>query len=133
MENCIFCKIIKKEIPADIVSEDNDTITFLDIKPVNIGHLLIIPKAHHQFLQDTPDGIATKVFLKVKNLINPLKKSLGADFVTVSIVGMDVPHFHVHLIPRYKKDGLASFWPTKDSAKEERKLVAEKIRKEINS
>ncbi len=129
MENCIFCKIIKKEIPADIVFEDEDTLAFLDIKPVNIGHLLIIPREHHQFLQDTPDDVATNVFLRVKKLIDPLKKALGADFVTISVVGMDVPHFHVHLIPRYKKDGLASFWPTKDSATDERKIVAEKIRK----
>jgi histidine triad (HIT) family protein len=131
MENCVFCKIIKKELPAEIVFEDNETIAFLDIKPVNIGHLLIIPKEHYQFLQDTPDEIATKVFLRVKKLINPLKKALNADFITISIVGMDVPHFHIHLIPRYKKDGLSNFWPTKESLSDERKKAAEKIKKEI--
>jgi histidine triad (HIT) family protein len=127
-QTCVFCKIIKRDLPSDIAYEDDDVIAFLDIKPVNPGHLLVIPKTHYPNLVMTPDEIISKVFIKVKELMPKLQDISKADYVALSVVGVDVPHFHVHLIPRFKKDGLADFWPTKNSEKEEREQIAKKLR-----
>lgn len=128
MEDCIFCKIAKKEIPADIIYEDNKIIAFLDINPVNPGHVLVIPKEHYKSIIDTPDNLISEIFTKSKKLMKVIKKTTNADFVVVSVVGLDVPHFHVHLIPRYLKDGLANFWPTKKYKEGEAKKITEKIK-----
>ncbi len=133
MKNCVFCEIIRKKIPAEIVYEDQEILSFLDIKPVNPGHILVIPKEHYQNMISTPDEIISAIFRKSKELMGALKKSLGSDFVALSVVGNEVPHFHVHLIPRHNKDGLANFWPTKESKEEDRSKIAEKIKREIKS
>ncbi len=130
-ENCIFCKIVKKEIPANIIYEDKDVIAFLDIKPVNFGHTLVIPKEHHASMIESPDEIIEKVFVATKKLMVPVKNGSGAEYTALSVVGTEVPHLHVHIIPRSKKDGMAGFWPTKDSIESERIKMAEKIKKEI--
>ncbi len=113
MNDCIFCKIIKGEIPSAKVYEDDKVFAFLDINPVNYGHTLVIPKEHHQMMHDVPDELLAYCYVKAKELMIKMKKALEADYVTVSVVGLDVPHFHIHLIPRYYDDGLAGFWPTK--------------------
>jgi len=113
MSDCIFCKIINGEIPAAKVYEDDRVLAFLDINPVNYGHTLLIPKEHHQMMYDVPDELLAYCFVRSKELMVKIKSALAADFVTVSVVGLDVPHFHIHLIPRYFDDGLADFWPTK--------------------
>lgn len=127
--DCIFCKIVDKKIPAEIIHEDNHSISFLDINPVNEGHLLIIPKDHFPQMTETPDELMEKLFLKAKNLMPVLKKVLEADFVTLTVVGTDVLHFHIHLIPRFSKDGLAGFWPSKKYESEERMAeISQKIK-----
>jgi len=131
MNDCIFCKIIKGDIPCEKVYEDDTLLAFLDIKPVNPGHFMIIPKEHHEMIQDTPDELVSKVFVKAKSLINPLKEATGADFVALSVVGIDVPHFHVHLVPRFKDDGLANFWPTKEYKEGEAKEIVKKIKEKL--
>ena len=100
MENCIFCKIIQKEIPATILYEDAQVISFLDIHPVTKGHALVVPKAHHEWMQEAPDELVAYSFTKAKHLMAAQKEALGADYVMVSVVGKDVPHFHIHLIPK---------------------------------
>jgi len=109
---CIFCKIIAGEIPCHKVFEDENFLAFLDINPVTPGHTLLIPKAHHQMMVDTPDELISKLYVKAKELMITIKDRLHADFVVLTVVGIDVPHFHVHLIPRMRDDGLANFWPT---------------------
>lgn len=99
MENCIFCKIAHKEIPSHIVYESDTLLAFLDINPVSKGHVLLIPKDHYTWMQDTPDILISDIFTTSKKLILIMKQGLGCDFVKVSVVGTDVPHFHVHLIP----------------------------------
>jgi len=99
-ENCIFCRIVKKEIPATIVYEDDTNIAFLDINPVKAGHTLVIPKAHFVWMQETPDEIVSKSFVNSKKLMDAVKKAMGADYINVQIVGKDIPHFHIHLIPK---------------------------------
>lgn len=104
MKNCIFCEIAKKEIPAKIVFENKDTVAFLDINPVKAGHTLIIPKRHYDNLLETPEKTALKVFAVARKMMVVLKKAFKADYVTLGIVGKDVPHLHIHLIPRFLKD-----------------------------
>jgi histidine triad (HIT) family protein len=128
---CIFCKIAAGEIPAAKIYEDDQCLAFLDIKPVNPGHALLIPKAHHQTMADTPDDLVAYLFVKVKGLIPVIKKATKADYVALSVVGTEVPHFHIHLIPRRADDGLAGFWPTKEYQDGEKEKMAEKIRKEL--
>lgn len=127
MENCIFCKIAKNEIPCTKVYEDSALLAFMDINPVNKGHLLIIPKEHYEWMQDAPDELISKSFLKTKELMLAMKESLLADFIQISIVGKDVPHFHIHLIPRFNNDNLPH-WPTVKYEGNEMELFAEKIR-----
>lgn len=100
MDNCIFCKIIKGEISSHKVFEDEDCFIFLDINPVTLGHTLLIPKEHYKWMQETPDEILNHCFLQAKNLMNKMKDKLKADYIQLSVVGTDVPHFHIHLIPK---------------------------------
>lgn len=99
MDNCIFCKIARKEIPTQAVYEDEEVIAFPDINPKAPGHTLLIPKAHHQWFWELPDDISDHLFRVAKKLAAKLKDDHGADLVRLSIVGTDVPHVHVHLIP----------------------------------
>ena len=127
--DCLFCKIVRKEIPAEVVSEDETSLAFLDINPVSEGHCLIIPKEHHASMVETPDPLVSDLFVKAKTLVPKIKTVMEADFVALTVVGTDVPHFHIHLIPRKHNDGLAGFWPAKKYESVERmKEVGEKLR-----
>ena len=129
--DCIFCKIVAKEIPCAKVYEDDKALAFLDINPVNKGHILLIPKEHHQMMVDTPDDLIAYIFTKAKVLMSAIQQGLNADFVAVSVVGVEVPHFHVHLVPRFTNDGLANWWPTKQYEEGELGQYAEKIKKSL--
>jgi histidine triad (HIT) family protein len=129
-ENCIFCKIIKGEIPCHKIFENKNFLVFLDIKPVNHGHLLIIPKKHVVWMQEADDKTIADIFKITKKMMLTLKKSLKCDFVQESVVGTEVPHFHIHLIPRYYKDGFGNF-PTKEYKDIEAQNVLKKIIKAI--
>jgi histidine triad (HIT) family protein len=129
--SCIFCKIVAGEIPASKIYEDEKCLAFLDVNPVTHGHTLLIPKEHYQSISDTPDELVAYLFVRAKELMIKIKKAMSADYVALSVVGTEVPHFHIHLIPRNHGDGLAGFWPTKEYGEGEKDAVAEKIRKEI--
>ena len=126
MENCIFCKIAKKEIPCDQIYEDEDFFAFLDIKPVSHGHILIIPKAHIVWMQDASDETISKIFILTKKIMVAIKKGLECDYVLESVAGNEVPHFHIHLIPRYFDDGLQEF-PRLDYKSTDQTKIKEKI------
>ena len=100
MENCIFCKIANNEIPSTKIYEDENFLAFIDIKPVSDGHLLIIPKQHIVWMQDSPDETIAQIFILTKKLMLAVKKALKCDFVQMSVVGEEIPHFHIHLIPQ---------------------------------
>ena len=131
MDDCIFCKIVKGEIPCHKIYEDEKILAFLDIKPVNPGHALVIPKEHYQWFWDVPDNVLTDLMIKSKKITTAIKEAVKADFVVLSVVGIDVPHFHLHLIPRYFDDGLANFWPTKKYEEGQEKEYSEKIKKAL--
>ena len=130
MEQCTFCKIAQKEIPSNLVFENNTVFAFLDINPVSDGHILVIPKSHYKKMTDTPDKLLAELFSTCKKLMGGIKQAMNADYVAVSVVGLDVPHFHIHLIPRRYDDGLAGFWPTKKLANGQ--AIAEKIKKALD-
>lgn len=98
--NCIFCKIARGEIPSEIVHEDELTIAFLDINPKAPGHTLLIPKTHHRWFIDMPDDLSDELFRMAKRVSKTLKEKYEGDFVRLGIVGTDIPHVHVHLIPQ---------------------------------
>ena len=125
MDDCIFCKIIKGEIPCNKFFEDEKFIAFLDIHPVAKGHSLIIPKEHFVWMQETPDDIVSDAFVLSKKIMNKMLQGLGVDYVQVSVVGKDVPHFHIHLIPRKLADDIHSH----QAVKYEEGEVAELINK----
>lgn len=104
MENCIFCKIGAGTVPAQKVYEDDMVVAFLDIHPKAPGHTLLIPKSHHRWFYDMPDDIAADLFKSAKTVALKLKTDYQADFVRLGIVGTDVPHVHIHLIPQNIKD-----------------------------
>ncbi len=132
MNDCIFCKIVKKEIPCNLVYEDENFLAFLDIEPVSDGHLLIIPKKHIIWMQDADDKIISGIFKLSKKLMTVIKNGLNCDYVQLSIAGTDVPHFHIHLIPRYLNDGLPKFKTKKFNKKDAGKIV-EKITKKLET
>ncbi len=132
-DDCIFCKIIKGEIPSAKVYEDKDVLAFLDISPVNKGHTLVIPKQHHENLFDLPDDIAGKLALVLKNVSGTVKKAVNADGISVSMsnekaAGQVVMHAHIHIIPRFSNDGL-KLWPQGKYDEGEMQEYSEKIKR----
>lgn len=107
MDNCIFCKIGSGELPKKPEEkrfEDDNFIAFLDIHPKAPGHTILIPKSHHRWFIDLPDYLSDGLFRTAKKVAQDLKKEFSADFVRLGIVGTDVPHVHIHLIPQTIKD-----------------------------
>ncbi len=99
MDESIFTKIIKGEIPCHKIYEDADVLAFLDIHPVQPGHTLVIPKQQIEFVWDVDDELYAKVMLVSKMVATRLKQVLNTKYVGSQVVGVDVPHAHVHLIP----------------------------------
>lgn len=103
MDNCIFCKIVKKEIPAQIVYEDNDFLAFLDIHPQSPGHTQVIPKKHFRWVWDHPSAGA--YFEVAKKVALAQQKAFETDFILSKIVGDEVPHAHIWVFPNNKVTG----------------------------
>lgn len=110
MDDCIFCKIVKGEIPSTKVYEDEHFLAMLDIGPVNRGHTLVIPKKHYADIWVMPKELLGKMMGVVQDVGKAVKKATDCYYVNVNVMGIDVPHAHIHLIPRHKDDGL-QLWP----------------------
>ncbi|MCC6323565.1 HIT domain-containing protein [Candidatus Nomurabacteria bacterium] len=110
MSDCIFCKIVKAEVPCIKIYEDADFLAFMDIFPVAKGHALLIPKNHIEWMQDCNNDTISKTFIICKNLMQNIKKNIDCDYIQIGVVGEQVPHFHVHLIPQ-KNGHLLPRWP----------------------
>lgn len=113
--SCVFCKIVRGQIPALRVYEDDHCLAFLDIGPLAEGHLLLIPKAHYQRLEDMPADEISAVFGQVPRLARAVMKVSGANAYNVlqnngQPAGQEVPHVHFHIIPRVPSDGLGYRW-----------------------
>ena len=105
--DCIFCKIANKEIPSKIITETNKSIAFLDAFPLSRGHTLVIPKYHYEKVQDMTDMDNTDLFNTVHKVISKVDKLTGATLLAIhngKDSGQEIPHVHVHLIPRQLSD-----------------------------
>ena len=98
-ENCIFCKIVSGDIQAHKVYEDANTLAFLDIDTTREGHTLVIPKEHHEYIEDMPNELYSHMMLVVKNLKTAYKKIFKTPQVGFFVSGWDVSHTHVHVVP----------------------------------
>ena len=132
MDECIFCRIVRKEIPCYKIYEDNDILAFLDRNPVNPGHTLVIPKKHYETILNADDETLKKLAIAIKKISNAMYKGLKLNGFNIGInqfsaAGQVVPHLHVHIIPRKENDNLR-LWPTREyESEEEKKRVQEKI------
>ena len=102
----IFTKIIEREIPAYIVAEDSKHIAFLDINPLMIGHTLVVPKKEVDYIYDLPDNDLSDLHLFAKKVASARKKSVPCERIGVTVMGLEVPHTHVHLIPINSMDDM---------------------------
>ncbi|GGK58413.1 HIT family protein [Haloarcula sebkhae] len=109
-ENCIFCQIVAGDIPGRTVYEDDTVLAFLDANPLSPGHTLVIPKAHHERLNDTPADVAGEVMSTLHELVPAVEAAVDAPASTVAFnngeeAGQEVPHVHGHIVPRFEDDG----------------------------
>jgi histidine triad (HIT) family protein len=130
---CAFCSIIQKSLPAFVVLDEPEVLAFLDIRPVFLGHVLLVPKAHIETLPDAPADLVGPLFLAAQRLARAVERGLCADGTFVAMnnrVSQSVPHLHVHVVPRRKKDGLKGFfwprtkYPSDEAAMETRDRIA---------
>lgn len=132
MRDCIFCKIIKREIPSTKIYEDKNIFVFLDINPVNIGHSLVISKDHYENIYDTPTKILCAMTETAQQLSVAIKIALKADGINIEmnnekIAGQLVPHAHLHVVPRFEGDGFTHWHGQRPYNEGEMEKVAEEI------
>ncbi|MDQ6614054.1 MAG: HIT family protein [Actinomycetota bacterium] len=112
---CLFCQIAAGEAPAHITLDESGVMGFLDIRPLFPGHVIIIPKQHVQTVTDLPPELVEPVFTAVGRAAAAVEAAMGADGTFIAInnrVSQSVPHLHIHVVPRKRKDGLRGFmWP----------------------
>jgi len=135
--DCIFCKIISNEIPSVKVYENDRVFAFLDINPLNAGHLLVIPKAHAETIHDITEADFVAVAAATHKLAAAVKKALNPEGINLmqlngKAANQVVPHLHVHIVPRWSGDGLTICkWELVAGDVEEIKAVGEKIKQAI--
>lgn len=112
---CTFCEIVAGRAAAHIVFEDDSVVAFLDARPVFPGHTLVVPRVHHETLGDVPDRLVAPLFGRVRLLAGAVEEAMEAHGTFIAVnnkVSQSVPHVHVHVVPRRRKDGLRGFfWP----------------------
>jgi histidine triad (HIT) family protein len=113
--SCVFCDIVAGDVPAHLVAADDDTVAFLDTRPVFPGHVLLVPRDHHETLAGLPPALIGPLFAAAQRLARAVEAGMDAHGTFVAInnaVSQSVPHLHVHVVPRRRKDGLRGFfWP----------------------
>lgn len=127
MENCIFCKVANKQIPHYPVYENDNVLAFLDIHPLAKGHTLLIYKKHVNSLEEASDEIKLQMFNAVAKIRPILTEATGAKYTLVMVAGVDVSHFHIHLIPQAEESVLSKTKPLSFTTEE-----FEKIRNSIS-
>lgn len=137
MSDCVFCRIVAKQIPATVVHEDEHTLAFMDIGQVNPGHVLVAAKAHRENLYALDDIQASAVFRSVARVARAVHAAFAPPGLSVyqangKPAGQTVFHFHVHLVPRHDGDGMALTWPVKNPPREKLEEYAAKIRGQLD-
>lgn len=131
-EDCIFCKIVKGEIPCEKIWEDENTFAFLDVSPATEGHTLVIPKKHYENIFDIPEKVLEEIMKTSQKIAKLLKERLLADGINIfnsnnKVAQQEVFHYHIHIIPRYSRDKFKIVFNDTTKNKELKK-IAEKIR-----
>ncbi len=131
MAECLFCDVAAGLAAAEVVTSDEHTVAFLDVRPVFRGHVLVVPRAHVETLVDLPQELINPVMAQAQRIASCLVAELGAQGSFVAInntVSQSVPHLHVHVIPRTKGDGLRGFfWPRQKYAAGEMEQYAQRL------
>lgn len=136
MPDCRFCAIASGDTAAAVVLDEPETFAFLDNRPLFPGHTLLMPRAHHETLTDLPPDLLLPLFTAARRLAAAIEDAMDADGTFVAInnrVSQSVPHLHVHVVPRRRKDGLRGFfWPrTTYADTDEMDATAERIRQAL--
>ncbi len=133
--DCIFCKIIKGEIPCEKIYEDDKILAFLDIKPAVKGHTLLVTKEHYVDFLTLPNNLISHLFHRAKEITPAIMKGANADGFNIGVnngasAGQVIFHCHLHIIPRFKSDGL-TMWQGSEYQEDEIKEYAERIRENL--
>lgn len=140
MDDCIFCSIIKGSLPASIIYEDKYLLAFMDIQPVNKGHVLIISRQHKELIFELDDIILSRMFVLAKNINNAIRKSgIKAEGINLFLAdgksaGQEVMHVHLHIIPRFLNDGFGFIFPEEYEKRPQRNeldIISEKIKSHL--
>lgn len=131
-KECVFCQIVEKKIQARIVYEDENFMAFLDIRPLNPGHTLLIPKKHYRWVYDVPNfeemwGVVKKVTLAIISALSPIS-------VSYATLGFEIEHAHIWIIPRFKDDGhegIINWLAVKEIPPQQMDEIAKKIKEKI--
>ena len=128
---CVFCKIVNKEIPAYTVYEDENVIAFLDINPVSEGHILVVPKKHYERITEMPEEDFRKFSESLQKVVKLVENKLSKDYNIIvnhgERAGQVIKHVHFHIIPRYGNEQLF-LWLTHKLTEEEARRVLEKLK-----
>lgn len=124
----IFTKIIKREIPGHIIAEDEHYIAFLDINPLVLGHALVVPKQEIDYIYDLDDDTIAGIHVFAKKVAVAIKKAISCKRIGVAVIGLEVPHAHIHLVPMNQTDDLNFTRPKLTPSREVLTETAEKIR-----
>ena len=136
MADCVFCKIMAKQIPATVVHEDEHTLAFMDIGQVNPGHVLVALKKHAENIFALDEAQAAAVFRAAAKVARAIRGAFEPQGLSVyqangAAAGQTVLHLHIHLVPRYEGDGMALTWPVKNPPREKLTEYAQKIRAKL--
>jgi histidine triad (HIT) family protein len=134
--DCAFCRIVSGNAEAHVVFEDEVSLAFLDNRPLFPGHSLLVPRDHLETIWDLTDELVSRLFANARDLSGAVREAMdaqGAFVAANNVVSQSVPHFHVHVVPRNRKDGLRGFfWPRrKYSSDEEAHAAAQAVRNAV--
>jgi histidine triad (HIT) family protein len=133
MSECVFCRIVARQIPATVVHEDEHTLAFMDLGQVNPGHVLVAVKKHAENLYALDDAQAGAVLRAAARVARAIRDAFAPQGLSVyqangAAAGQTVFHYHVHLVPRHAGDGMALTWPVKNPPREKLEEYAAKIK-----
>jgi histidine triad (HIT) family protein len=135
VKDCVFCKIVAGELPCHRVDEDDSTIAFMDIGQVNPGHVIVAVKSHAETILDLTPDQAGAAFRTARRVARAVEAAFEPEGITIlqanrPVGEQTVPHFHMHVVPRYTDDGLVITWPAKHPPSEELAAYAQRIKPE---
>lgn len=131
--DCIFCKIVKGELPVNLVYEDDLIMCFLTIEPINEGHVLIIPKNHYLDTDEIPTEIVSSMMVLSKKIVKVIKEKYSPDGYSIMQNGgefNDIGHYHMHVFPRYKGDGFG--WTFSDKKHDFSQGIAKELKEMLD-